>query len=81
MSMEFLADYEVTEKQVTSTFNSFAVDSNMRYAKRVSVQSGATGVPAMIVDGKYITSVSDAGSVPAMFEVVEQLIEKAAAER
>ena len=77
----FLGDFGKTPAEVKSAFESFAVDTNMRYAKRAGISSGATGVPAIIVDGKYITSVSDAGSVSEMFTVVDQLIAKAAAER
>ena len=78
---EFLAEFGKTPEQVKSAFASFAVDTNMRYAKRAGISSGATGVPAIIVDGKYITSVTDAGSVSEMFEVVNQLIKKAESER
>ena len=78
---EFLGEYGLATDQVKSAFDSFAVDTNMRNAKKISLASGATGVPAIIVDGKYLTSVTHAGSTQEMFKVVDQLIEKAAAER
>ena len=57
------------------------IAANMRNAKKISIASGATGVPAIIVDGKYLTSVTHAGSTQEMFKVVDQLVKKAAAER
>lgn len=79
--VEFLADYGKSEEEVTSTFNSFAVDSKLRNAKLITAKSTAQGVPAILVDGKYHTSVKLAGSSDKLFEVVNQLVEKAAAER
>lgn len=77
----FLKDYGKTEEQITSAFNSFDVDSKVRLASKISRQSGSTAVPAIIVDGKYLTSPGMAGSAPEMFKVVEQLADKAESER
>ena len=77
----FLEDYDQTEEQVTQAFNSFGVDSQLRNAKIVTSKSTAQGVPAILVDGKYHTSVRLAGSQDKLFKVVNQLVEKAAAER
>lgn len=79
--VDFLAAYDKSEEEVTSAFNSFEVDSKMRYARKVTRDSGATGVPAIIVDGKYRTSEQLAGKGLQMFQVVDQLVAKAAAER
>ena len=77
----FLKVFDKTEEQVISAFNSFEVDSKVRAAKKISRESGATGVPAMVVDGKYMTNQSLGKGVKGMFATVDQLIEKAAAER
>jgi len=79
--IEFLAKFDKSATEVESSFNSFQVDSNLRAAKKITLDSGATGVPAMIVDGKYITTQQQAGGQEAMFITVNQLVEKAAAER
>lgn len=79
--VEFLADYDKTEDEVTSAFNSFAVDNKLRNAKVITAKSTAQGVPAILVDGKYHTSVKLAGSQDKLFNVVNQLVEKAASER
>ncbi len=77
----FLKLYDKTEEQVKSAFNSFDVNNKMRAAKKITRQSGANGVPSLIVDGKYLTSQQLSGGTGQMFQVVNQLVGKAAAER
>ena len=77
----YLGAYGKDEASVTSAFNSFAVDSKLRNAIKITQASGARGVPALVVDGKYITSQSDAGGTAQMFDVVDKLVAKAASER
>ncbi|MEM7361138.1 MAG: thiol:disulfide interchange protein DsbA/DsbL [Pseudomonadota bacterium] len=79
--VEFLAKYEQSEEQVTAAFNSFSVDAKLRAAKIITAKSTANGVPAILVDGKFHTSVKLAGSADALFEVVDLLVAKAASER
>ena len=79
--VSFLSAYGKDEEQVKSAFDSFDVNNKMRAAKKITRQSGATGVPAIVVDGKYLTSQQLTGGTPQMFQVVDQLIGKAAAER
>ena len=79
--VKFLAPFNKEKELVENTFNSFAVDSQFRNAVKITKASGARGVPAMIVDGKHLTSQSDAGGTDEMFEVVDKLVAKAAAEK
>jgi len=79
--VSFLELHGFTKEQVESAFNSFDVNNKMRAAKKITLQSGATGVPAIIVDGKYLTSQQLGGGTSQMFEVVNQLVGKAAEER
>ena len=79
--IEFLADYDQSAEQVAATFNSFDVDNKLRNAKRITQNSSAQGVPAFLVDGKFHTSVKLAGGQDNLFKVINQLVEKSAAER
>ena len=79
--VSFLAAYDKSEEEVEDAFNSFAVDSQMRIARKITQSSGARGVPAMMVDGKYLTSQQLSGGSTQMFNVVNQLVDKAASER
>jgi len=78
---DFLSAYGKTAEEIASAFNSFAVDNQLRNAKSITMKSTANGVPAILVDGKYHTSVKLAGSQENLFNVIDQLIEKAANER
>lgn len=77
----FLAKYQKSEDEVTNAFNSFAVDTKLRNAKIITAKSTANGVPAFLVDGKYHTSAKLAGSADNIFNVINQLVDKAASER
>lgn len=61
-------------KKVTETFNSFSVNTKVMQAVQVFRASGATGVPALIIDGKYITSSSMAGGNDAVLKVADYII-------
>lgn len=64
-----------------AAYDSFAVDAKVRHSARVGRLYGISGVPSMIVDGKYLTSVGRAGGHEQLFRVIEFLIERAASER
>jgi thiol:disulfide interchange protein DsbA len=73
---EFFASLGVKEKDFRKAFNSFSIKSKVDQADARGKSYRATGVPAMIVNGKYRVSSSTAGSNAAMLEVVDYLIAK-----
>lgn len=77
----FAERYNIGRDTFESAYNSFAVDSKARHAQLVSRRYDATGVPAFVVDGKYRASVSSAGGPQELMQLVNFLVEKAAAER
>ncbi|HAF00599.1 MAG TPA: disulfide bond formation protein DsbA [Methylophilaceae bacterium] len=48
--------------KVEQAFSSFTTSTNLNRAAQVFRASGATGVPSLIIDGKYLTSSTMAGS-------------------
>jgi thiol:disulfide interchange protein DsbA len=62
-------------KKVETEFNSFSLSTKLNQAAQVFRASGATGVPSLIIDGKYITSVTMAGGSPQVFNVANYIIE------
>jgi len=72
----FFAAHGVTESQFKEAYNSFAVDSKMRQAPLMASRYGITGVPAIIVNGKYKTNGTLAGSHEKMIEVMDKLIKE-----
>jgi thiol:disulfide interchange protein DsbA len=75
------AENGVDHTSVIETFSSFAVENKINFANVMSRKYGITGVPAIIVDGRYRTSVSLAGSHDKLIDVINFLVEKAAEAR
>ncbi|MGC9008293.1 MAG: thiol:disulfide interchange protein DsbA/DsbL [Halothiobacillaceae bacterium] len=78
---DFVATHGVDREAFLKAYNGFAVDTEVRKAQQLARQYGITGVPAMVVQGKYRTSGSLAGSNAKMLEVVDALIAKEAQAR
>ncbi len=78
---DFLEDYGVSEDDVEAAFKSFATDNFMRRALALARDSQARGVPAIVVDGKYLSGITEAGSQKALLDVVDYLVARAASER
>ena len=72
----FFVAHGVTESQFKEAYSSFAVDSKMRQAPLMATRYGITGVPAIIVNGKYKTNGTLAGSHEKMIEVIDKLIKE-----
>lgn len=70
----FFAGFGVDEETFQNTFNSFAVDVKLRRAIELTERYGATGVPTLVIDGRYITDGPMAGGHEAMLGIVRQLV-------
>lgn len=77
----WIAKQGVDRKKFESLYNSFTTQSLATQGGQLALAYEIRGVPAFIVDGKYHTSMSIAGSEKRLFEVLDQLIAKARAER
>ena len=73
---KFFAEHGVDEEQFRAAYNSFLVDTKMRQAGAIAARYGVTGVPAVIINGKYKTNGPLAGSHEKMIEIMNQLIEQ-----
>lgn len=69
---QFFVKYGVPEAKFNSMFNSFPISSKIAESNQLARQYQLTGVPAIIVNGKYLVQGED-GKVP---QVVNYLIEK-----
>jgi thiol:disulfide interchange protein DsbA len=74
--IEFFGRYGVSEQQFTETLNSFAVQTKLRQADSLVRRYRITGVPAIVVNGKYVTGADLAGGEKQLFEVVDFLVAK-----
>lgn len=77
----WIARQGVDRKKFEGIYRSFSIQSKAAQGGRLATTYAITGVPAFVVDGKYATSVSMTGSPQRLFEVLDQLIAKARAER
>lgn len=78
---DWIAKQGVDRKQFESLYNAFAIQSKATQGAQLATAYGISGVPAFIIDGKYLTAISMTQSEPRLFEVLDQLIAKARAER
>lgn len=69
---QFYTRYGVDEAKFNSLFNSFAVTGKINQAKNLAMHYQLSGVPAVVVNGKYIVQGSDQRTV----DVVNYLVEK-----
>jgi thiol:disulfide interchange protein DsbA len=73
---KFFVEHGVKETEFHDTYNSFLVDAKVRQASTTAGRYGITGVPAIIINGKYKTNGPLAGSHEKMLEVINQLIKQ-----
>lgn len=79
--INWVAKQGVDRNKFANAYNSFSVQNKAFRAKQLTKAYGISGVPSVIVDGKYLTSASQAGSHDAMLSVLNQLIAQARQER
>lgn len=78
---DMYADLGVNRDKFLQMYDSFGVDNALRQAKMVGEDAGVTGVPAILVNGKYLVTGDMVGSNEGMLPVVSALIAKINAER
>jgi len=70
------AKYGVSSEKFDNAFNSFAVDAKVRRATDLTQRYGIEGVPALVINGKYVTDGVMAKGHRGMLEVTDYLISK-----
>ncbi len=71
--------YGVTADDFNKTWNSFEVSQKLRVANDLARRYSISGVPAIVVNGKYRTGASEAGSYSKLLEVIDELIARESA--
>ena len=66
--------YGVSADEFNKTWNSFEVSQKLRVANDLARRYNISGVPAIVVNGKYRTGAAEAGSYPKVLEVIDELI-------
>ncbi len=73
---QFFVDQGVEAAAFTKAYNSFDVDTKTRHAIALTREYGITGVPALIVNGKYRSSAQEAGDFTTLLKLVDFLADK-----
>lgn len=66
---------QMDKAKVEGAFKSFTINTNLNRAAQVFRASGATGVPSLVIDGKYITSSTMNGGNAQALKVADYIIE------
>lgn len=74
--IQFFKDHGVKPEEAKKALNSFTVRSRVKQADKRVRSFQVEGVPAIIVNGKYLVSASSAGSTANITKVVDFLIKK-----
>jgi len=72
----FFVEQGVSKEDFRNTYTSFAVAMKVNNAKLMTQRYGITGVPTIIVNGKYNTSGSLAGSNENIIKVMDYLVKQ-----
>ncbi|MGO2241682.1 MAG: thiol:disulfide interchange protein DsbA/DsbL [Halomonas sp.] len=78
---EFFANYGVSEEEAKQALTAFSVRSEVNKANSRMREMRLMGVPALVVDGRYVVTPSSAGSLENMPQVADELIKQVRAER
>ena len=73
---EFLATQGVDKDKFLATFNSFAIKGQIVKAKELAKKYEISGVPTMIVNGKYRFDVGSAGGAEQALKLADKLVDQ-----
>ena len=71
---DVFAKHGVSAEDFDQTWGSFEVSQKVRVAQDLGRRYGVTGVPSMVVNGKYRTGAGEAGGYPRLLELLDELI-------
>ncbi len=73
---KFAATLGIDGDKFLKTMNSFAVDAKIRRSLDLARAAGINSVPSVVINGKYKTTGSIAGSNQRVIEVIEELTQR-----
>ncbi|CAK0761605.1 Thiol:disulfide interchange protein [Gammaproteobacteria bacterium] len=77
--VDFVTGLGVDRKKFQEAYRSFTVESNVKRAAQMGERLGITGVPTVIINGKYRTSPVSTGGIDKLMPVIDDLIRKESA--
>ena len=74
--VNFLTGFGVNQEKVRKTFDSFATTNRAKKAEALTKKAGLSGVPSIVINGKYRSSARLAGGYDKLLELVTFLAAK-----
>lgn len=74
LQVKFLAGYGISEQAAREALTSFSVDTELRAADVRARRYQLSFVPAVVVNGKYVVGVEQAGGPDSVLEVINYLV-------
>jgi thiol:disulfide interchange protein DsbA len=71
--LDFIESLGIDRGQFEKTYKSFAVSSKIQQSKRLGQAYNITGVPSIVVNGKYLTSATHAGGFKELIVLMNTL--------
>jgi thiol:disulfide interchange protein DsbA len=71
---KFVGELDIDSKKFRKTMDSFAVNTRMNQAMEMARASRITGVPSIVINGKYLTGGSLAGSHENIIRVIDERV-------
>lgn len=79
--MAWVKQQGLDEAKFQAAYRSFSTQASAMKGTQAARDAGVSGVPSLLVDGKYLTAVSMTYTEDRLFEVLDQLIQRARSER
>ncbi len=70
---KFFSGFGISEEDFLKAFNSFEVDSRVRQADKLTRRYQISGVPAVVINGKYVSGADKAGSYENLIALMDDL--------
>jgi len=74
--IDYLATHGVAASEVNKVYNSPEIDAKVRQSYFLARDYKLTGVPSIVINGKYLISTTHAGSFENVIKVMDGLIEQ-----
>ncbi len=73
MQMQFATRHGISEEEFRKAYNSFAVETNLQRAEQLTRRYRVSGVPFMVLNGKYTADVNSAGGQNQLVALINDL--------
>ncbi len=78
---DWIGKQGIDRQKFINAYNSFSVQNQVSRSTQMSKDYSLSGVPALVVDGKYVTSGKMGGTPPDTIKILDKLIEKVRKEK